>query len=70
MPLGNLDSAFTETELTVWGAPKTHDGQLYPVYPFYVDAISKIPEEGWIEILKSKALTWVVIPWETADASK
>lgn len=70
MHVGNLPSAFKEEALTVWGAHPSHDGQLYPVYPFYVSNIGNIPEEGWTKILESKALTWVVIPWETSHGAK
>jgi len=68
--MGNLESAAEEVEETVWGAPPTHDGHLYPVYPFYVDSISKIPKGGWEEILASKALTWAIIPWESSKEKK
>ena len=47
-----------------FGAPLSHDGALYPVVPFFVDRLDRIPVDGWAEILKSTSLQWVIIPWE------
>lgn len=65
-----LGSGTEAEEETVFGAPRTHDGHLYPVYPFFVGHLLDIPKEGWEHILKSTALTWVIIPQERWDGRK
>ena len=57
-------------QATIFGAPKDFDGHLYPVYPFFVSHLKDIPLEGWKEILKSTALTWVIIPNERWESRK
>jgi hypothetical protein len=59
---------FGSEEDSFFGAPRNHDGQLYPAYPFFVESLDKIPVDGWQEMLKSTVLTWVVIPFKTHDA--
>jgi hypothetical protein len=46
----------------------TFDGHDKRLYPFFIESVSDITEEGWAHVTNSRNLSWVIIPNRSRNA--